>query len=82
MFIGFLEREERGERETLMWQRNVDQLPPAGTLTGDRTRTLGMCLWPGTNLETFGTRDDAPAHRTPGQGLTGFLLMGGFSPFS
>ena len=36
MFVDF--REEGRERE-----RNIDQLPPKGALTGDLTHNLGMC---------------------------------------
>ena len=28
MFLLILETEEEGERETLIWKRNIDQLPP------------------------------------------------------
>ena len=42
-----LEREEEGERVTLMRERNIDQLPPICAQTGDQTCTSGL-------------RDDAP----------------------
>ena len=43
MFIDFR------EREASMWDKNIDQLPPIGTLTGDRTHNhfvYGMMLQP------------------------------------
>ena len=43
MFIGFRERGREGrESHTLMWERNINQLPPGLALTGDQTRILGI----------------------------------------
>ena len=37
--------QKRGrQREILMGERNIDQLLPTCTLTGDRTHNTGMCL--------------------------------------
>ena len=52
--------ERRGEekrRDTLMWERNIDQLPPVYTLTGDQTCNLDMCPNRGSNthLLVYGT---------------------------
>ena len=43
LLIIFLEREEGGEKETSMWERNIDQLPPANALAWDQTHNRGMC---------------------------------------
>ena len=45
MLIDFRERrrERARERETLMWERNINGLPPVHTPTGDQTSNLGMC---------------------------------------
>ena len=49
------EREREGERETLMWERNINWLPPLHTLTGDQTHHLGMRPDRGLNPQHFGT---------------------------
>ena len=56
----FLERER--ERETSMWKRNINCLPPIHTPTGDRTYDLSMCPDQGSNPQPFGPRDDAPTN--------------------
>ena len=62
VFIDFRKREKQGggERETLMRERNIDQLPPIHTLTEDQTHNLGMCPDRGLNPQTFGAQGDAP----------------------
>ena len=42
MLIDFKER--KGKRETMMWESNINWLPPICTMTGDWTHKLGMCL--------------------------------------
>ena len=42
--------EEGREREALMWERNIIQLPPVPALTGNWTPNLGMC--PDRGIET------------------------------
>ena len=39
MFIDFRER-RKGERETSMWKKNIDQMPPICTPTKDGTHNL------------------------------------------
>ena len=67
-----LERKEGGERETeretSMWERNINGLPPLHTLTGDWTCSLGMCPEQGLNLQPFGVWDVTPTKHTTQQG--------------
>ena len=51
MFIDF--RERKGERETSMWKRNIDQLTLVRALIEDQTRSLGMCSDRGLNPQPF-----------------------------
>ena len=62
------ERERERERETSVWGRNIRQLPPICTQTGDGTRNLGMCPDQESNPQSFGVRDDAPTKWATGQG--------------
>ena len=39
MFIDVRERKEAGEKETSMWDRNIDWLPPVSVLTGIKPAT-------------------------------------------
>ena len=43
MYVLFLERLEEKQKETLVWERNMDWLLPKHTTSRDRTRALGMC---------------------------------------
>ena len=58
MFIDF-----RGKRMG-GWEgeRNIDQLPPIRTPTGDQTHNLGMCPDQESNPQAFGVQDSAPMH--------------------
>ena len=78
MFIDFGERgggwrkrregERETERETLMWEGNIDWLPPICTSTGDQTHNLGMCPDWGSDLQPFGVWDHAPTNSATSQG--------------
>ena len=57
MFIDF--REKGRERETLMWEKNINPLPPIRTPTGDWTCNLGMCPDQDSDPWSFGVWDDA-----------------------
>ena len=57
MFTDF--RERGRERETLMWERNISQLPPIHTPTRNGTRNLGMCPDQEWNPQPFGIWDNA-----------------------
>ena len=56
MFIDFR------ERETSMWERNINWLPPVYTLTRDRTHNLGVCPDQELNPQPFGVWEDAPTN--------------------
>ena len=58
IFSLLLEREERrGEgRETLMWERSVDWLPPVSTWNRDWTHNLCMCPDQASNPQPFDYR--------------------------
>ena len=71
MFIDFREgkREQGGGRETVVWERNTDWLPPVHALTRDQTHHLGMCsdgepilqpLVPGMLLQPTGPPGQGP----------------------
>ena len=76
MFVNFRERGSRGKRETdrhthihretgretSMWERNNDRLPPACTPMGDQTHNLGMCLSWESNPQPFGMWDNTPTN--------------------
>ena len=62
MFLLISERGKEKERETLMWERNIDQLPPMRALTGDQTCNLGMCPDWELNLQPFGVWDNNPTN--------------------
>ena len=57
------------ERETLMWDRNIDWLPSICTPNRDWTHNLGMCSDRGPNLQTFGVWDDTPTNLVTQSGL-------------
>ena len=50
MFTDFRERGRRTEKETSMWTKNTNQLPPVRILTGDQTHNV------------FGVWDNAPTN--------------------
>ena len=52
------------ERETSVWERNINQLPPIWALTRDWTHNLGMYPDQGSNLQTFWYTDNAPNNCT------------------
>ena len=67
-------RETERERETSMWERNIDQLPPGGTPTRDQTLNPGMCPDQGSDLQSLGVWEDAPTNwEPPSQGEVVFL---------
>ena len=53
------ERERERERERLMWERNIDQLRPGHTPTGDWMCNLGMCPDQELNPQPSGVQGDA-----------------------
>ena len=53
MFIDF--REEGEQRETSMWERNMDQLPPVCARTGDQTCKLWRMGRPTTEPPSQGS---------------------------
>ena len=57
-FMAF--RELGRERETLMWERNIDWLPSVCTLTRAQNPSLGMCSDWDSNLQHFSVHDNAP----------------------
>ena len=65
MFIGLTEREK--EKESSMWDRNINQLPPLHAPTGIQTHSLGMCPDRGSNPQPWGAQDNAPTE-PPSQG--------------
>lgn len=60
MFLLILERED-GEEER---EKNIDQLPPVNTLTGDQIRNLGTFPDQESNLHDFSVwdGDDPPSN--------------------
>ena len=66
MFIDF----ER-ERETLMWKRDINQLPPICAPNGNQTHSPGMCPDEELNPQPFDERKDAPTNWStqPGFGM-------------
>ena len=71
MFIDFRETEWGGarEREPVMWERNIDWLPPIRAPTRDWTWNLGMCPDQESNPQPFGVQDDTPTNRATQPGL-------------
>ena len=67
MFIDFRERER--ESETLMWETNIDWLPPILTPTEDQTRNRGMCPDYRSYPQPFGVQDNAPTNQATQPGL-------------
>ena len=67
-FIYSREREREGGRETSMQDRNINQLPPAGTLTRDQTLTPGMCSDRESNPRPPGLWDDTQPTEPHGPG--------------
>ena len=57
------------ERESLMWERNINWLLPICNRTGDQTCSLGMCPDREWSPQPFGVQEDAPTNPTtrPGQ---------------
>ena len=49
------------ERETSVWETDIDQVPPWHAPTGDQTHNLAVCPNPELNLYPFGVWDDAPS---------------------
>ena len=69
---GERERERGREREkkTLMWETNIDLLPPACTMTGDWTWNPGMCSdWGSNPKPLFGMQDNASTNWATCPGL-------------
>ena len=62
MCINFRERGREREGEKRWCERNISQLPPVHTLTGDQTYSLGMCFDQESNLQPFGEQDNAPTN--------------------
>ena len=58
MFIDFRERGRGKERETSMWERNINQLPLVHIPTRDQIQYLGMCPDRESNQRPFGLGDD------------------------
>ena len=56
------EQEERERGETLMWEKNIDWLPPVCTPTLDQIHNLGMCSDRELNLQPFGTQNNVPTN--------------------
>ena len=50
------------ERETLVWERNIDWLPPECVSVGDGNCNLGMCPHQELNPEPFDVQDNAPTN--------------------
>ena len=48
------------ERETSIWERNIDRLPPTHSPTRDQNLNLGMCPHRGSSLQPFDVWNDAP----------------------
>ena len=69
MFLLILEKGRERERETSLWERNIDWLPPVPALIGDWTHNLGTCPDWESSPQPFGVRDDAPANWTTQAGL-------------
>ena len=72
IFSLLLEIKEGREREALMWERNMDWLPPVSTLTEDQTCKPGMCPDLASNLQTctlsvYGTMLQPTEPHWPGQ---------------
>ena len=69
-----LEREEGRERETAMWERNINRMPPIHAPTGYWTHNLGMCPDRKLILQSFGAWDDSPTNWPTklGPEITGF----------
>lgn len=57
MFIDFYK-----EKETLMWVKNIDQLPLVHSLTKDWTWNLGVCPDGNLNLQPFGACANQLSH--------------------
>ena len=77
MLIDF--RDRKGEREkeggTTTWERNIDQLPPICTATGDGTHNLGTIPDWELNPQPFDKPDDAPTYWTTWPGLNSLFKI-------
>ena len=63
------------ERETLMWERNINQFPPMCTPTGYWTHNLGMCPEWDSNLQPFGVQDNVPINWATQPGINNFYKI-------
>ena len=75
IFLLILQREEAIERktETSLWERNIDQLPPVCTPTGDQTHNLGMCPDQGSDPQLLVHGMMLQPTEPPGQGKDQYL---------
>ena len=69
-FINFRERGK--ERETLIWERNINWLLWARAPPGDQMSTPACALTRNWTCNPFGSLDNAPTHWVPGQGFSPF----------
>ena len=63
------------EKETLMWERNIDRVPPTHALTGHQTRSPRLCSDRESTPRCYGVRDNAASSRAPGRGLSDVLKL-------
>ena len=61
-----------GDRETSMWERNINQLPPARAPTGIKTLNLGTRRGQVSNPTTFWCRDNTPTNWVTQPGVAVF----------
>ena len=73
MFIDFRdeggERDRQTEKETSVWEINIDWLSPVFSLTGYWTYNLRMCPDLELNLQPFGVENSAPTNWATQPGL-------------
>ena len=67
--VGGGERERERERDTMMWERNINLLPPVHTLTRDATHKPGMCPDSESNQQPFSAQNNAPTNWAMQPGL-------------
>lgn len=78
---GGRKREGEGEggrerdRQTLIWERNIDRLPPRHTPKGESNQKPGYVPWPKSNPPPFSVRDDAPTKWAKPARATNMILV-------
>ena len=67
---------EGSERETSMWEGNIDWLPLTCAPTGTKPHNLGICPDQKSHLWSFSSQDDVLTNRvSPARALTSYFII-------